>query len=58
MDVPVLPAPGSIKVTADIFEIGDTVSVSGVSKGKGFAGHMKKHNFYMNSILQSPCIEY
>ena len=33
------------EVTADIFEIGDTVSVSGVSKGKGFAGHMKKHNF-------------
>jgi large subunit ribosomal protein L3 len=32
-------------VTADIFEIGDIVSVSGVSKGKGFAGHMKRHNF-------------
>jgi len=33
------------KITADIFEIGDTISVSGVSKGKGFAGHMKRHNF-------------
>ena len=33
------------KVTVDIFEIGDTISVSGVSKGKGFAGHMKRHNF-------------
>ena len=32
-------------VTANIFEIGDIVSVSGVSKGKGFAGHMKRHNF-------------
>jgi large subunit ribosomal protein L3 len=32
-------------VTTDIFEIGDIVSVSGVSKGKGFAGHMKRHNF-------------
>ena len=32
-------------VTADIFEIGDIVAVSGVSKGKGFAGHMKRHNF-------------
>jgi len=32
-------------VTADIFKIGDIVSVSGVSKGKGFAGHMKRHNF-------------
>ena len=33
------------EITADIFEIGDTISVSGVSKGKGFAGHMKRHNF-------------
>ena len=33
------------EITADIFQIGDTVSVSGVSKGKGFAGHMKRHNF-------------
>ena len=44
-----LPNPHDVElgqtVTADIFEIGDTVSVSGVSKGKGFAGHMKKHNF-------------
>ena len=36
--------PGQ-QVTADIFETGDFVSVSGVSKGKGFAGHMKRHNF-------------
>ena len=33
------------KVNSDIFEIGDTVTVSGISKGKGFAGHMKRHNF-------------
>ena len=25
--------------------MGDFVSVSGVSKGKGFAGHMKRHGF-------------
>ena len=36
--------PGQ-QVTADIFETGDFVSVSGVSKGKGFAGHMKRHGF-------------
>ena len=36
--------PGQ-EVTADIFEKGDFVSVSGVSKGKGFAGHMKRHGF-------------
>ena len=28
-----------------IFEVGDIVNVSGTSKGKGFAGHMKRHNF-------------
>jgi large subunit ribosomal protein L3 len=33
------------EVTADIFKVGDTVSVTGVSKGRGFAGHMKRHNF-------------
>ena len=33
------------EVKAEIFEIGDTISVSGISKGKGFAGHMKRHNF-------------
>jgi len=33
------------KVTADIFAIGDHVDVVGTSKGKGFAGAMKRHNF-------------
>ena len=29
----------------DLFTAGDQVDVSGVSKGKGFAGHIKRHNF-------------
>jgi len=29
----------------DVFAAGDLVDVSGVSKGKGFAGHVKRHNF-------------
>ena len=33
------------KVTADVFELGDFVDVIGVSKGKGFAGAMKRQNF-------------
>ena len=33
------------KISADIFKAGDFVSVSGISKGKGFAGHMKRHGF-------------
>jgi large subunit ribosomal protein L3 len=33
------------KVTADVFLAGDKVKVSGTSKGKGFAGVMKRWNF-------------
>jgi large subunit ribosomal protein L3 len=32
-------------VTVDAFEVGDRVKVSGKSKGKGFAGTIKRHNF-------------
>ena len=32
-------------VTVDAFEVGHTVKVSGTSKGKGFAGTIKRHNF-------------
>jgi large subunit ribosomal protein L3 len=32
-------------LTAEMFEIGQKVDVSGVSKGKGFAGTVKRHNF-------------
>ena len=33
------------KVLVDIFEVGSKVDVVGTSKGKGFAGVMKRHNF-------------
>lgn len=33
----------TIDVTA--FEVGDVVDATGVSKGKGFAGNIKRHNF-------------
>jgi len=32
-------------VKVDIFRKGELITVSGVSKGKGFAGVMKRHNF-------------
>jgi large subunit ribosomal protein L3 len=32
-------------VTVEIFKKGDFISVTGVTKGKGFAGVMKRHNF-------------
>lgn len=31
---------------ADVFAVGERVDVSGVSKGKGFAGAIKRHNFH------------
>ena len=34
---------GSV-ITADMFEVGDHVDVTGTSKGKGFAGSIKRHN--------------
>ncbi len=32
------------ELKADLFEIGDRVDASGVSKGKGFQGNIKRHN--------------
>ncbi|OGL26306.1 50S ribosomal protein L3 [Candidatus Saccharibacteria bacterium RIFCSPHIGHO2_12_FULL_49_19] len=41
--------PEDLKVgdhlSADFFNVGDKVDVTGVSKGKGFAGVIKRHNF-------------
>ena len=34
-------------LTADIFEIGQYVDITGTSKGKGYAGVIKRHNFKM-----------
>jgi len=33
------------KISADLFEAGESVDVTGTSKGKGFAGTIKRHNF-------------
>ena len=33
------------KITADIFAAGELIDASGVSRGKGFAGTIKRHNF-------------
>ena len=33
------------EITADVFEAGTKVDVTGTSKGKGYAGVMKRHNF-------------
>lgn len=42
--------PEDVKVgdalAADLFSVGDVVSVTGTSKGKGWAGTIKRHNFH------------
>jgi large subunit ribosomal protein L3 len=34
------------KLSADLFSVGDKVNVTGTSKGKGWAGTIKRHNFH------------
>jgi large subunit ribosomal protein L3 len=34
------------KISADLFSVGETVDVTGTSKGKGWAGTIKRHNFH------------
>ena len=38
------PSPGS-ELSVDLFEVGQKVDVSGISKGKGYAGTIKRWNF-------------
>ncbi len=47
--------PGELEVGAElkvdaVFEPGHRVKVSGVSKGKGFAGTIKRHNFHRGPV--------
>jgi large subunit ribosomal protein L3 len=34
------------KINADVFSIGDEVQVTGTTKGKGWAGTIRRHNFH------------
>lgn len=38
------------QINVDIFEAGDIIDVVGTSKGKGFAGGVKRHNFARGSM--------
>lgn len=44
-DAAELPAVGDKVEVATVLEAGDIVDVTGTSKGKGFAGGVKRHNF-------------
>jgi large subunit ribosomal protein L3 len=34
------------KISADVFSVGDIVDVTGLTKGKGWAGTIRRHNFH------------
>ncbi|HEY8771521.1 MAG TPA: 50S ribosomal protein L3 [Thermoleophilaceae bacterium] len=47
--------PGELEIGNEVkvdsvFEKGQTVKVSGISKGKGFAGTIKRHNFHRGPV--------
>ena len=37
--------PGAVVKVSDVFEVGQKVDISGISKGKGFQGVVKRHGF-------------
>ncbi len=41
--------PGD-KLTVEVFELGDRVDVVGTSKGRGFAGAIKRHGFHRGPV--------
>ncbi|MDA7800065.1 50S ribosomal protein L3 [Gammaproteobacteria bacterium] len=45
-------------LTADIFEIGQYVDVTGTSKGKGYAGVIKRHNFAMQDATHGNSLSH
>ena len=48
LDIPATQTVGD-KIGVDVFKKGDEVTVSGISKGKGFQGVVKRHGFHGGS---------
>ena len=46
------------EVKADIFEVGQIVDVQGVTKGKGFQGTIKRHNFRMGDATHGNSLSH
>jgi len=40
-----MPAVGDVIKASEVFQPGDIINVTGISKGKGFAGGVKRHHF-------------
>ena len=52
-----IPEVGS-EIKVDLFEQGQKVDVSGISKGKGFQGGVKRHNFKMQDATHGNSISH
>ena len=46
------------EIKADIFEVGQIVDVQGVTKGKGFQGTIKRHNFRMGDATHGNSLSH
>lgn len=46
------------EIRVDMFEAGEKINVSGVSKGKGFAGVMKRHHFGGQQFSHGTSVEH
>jgi large subunit ribosomal protein L3 len=46
------------EIKADLFQAGQKVDVSGVTKGKGFAGTIKRHNFTMGDATHGNSLSH
>jgi large subunit ribosomal protein L3 len=46
------------KIGIEIFKVGQLVDVAGISKGKGFAGVIKRHNFSSNRATHGNSISH
>ena len=46
------------QLTVEIFELGDRVDISGTTKGKGFAGGVKRHNFRMQDATHGNSLSH
>ena len=55
-DTAEITAGSEIKV--DVFEVGQKVDVTGTSKGKGFQGGVKRHNFQMQDATHGNSISH
>ena len=55
-DLAEIEVGGEIKV--DLFEAGQKVDVTGTSKGKGFQGGVKRHNFRMQDATHGNSISH